>query len=85
MASGHPKPVPSLEQEIDSMPLVDEDAADEVTDEESSRVTAARPLSSSTPIVNGCRAQIPPETAVESMPSSGVGSPSREIACKLNV
>lgn len=65
------------------MPLVDEDAA-ELSDEESGRVAAARPLSSLTGGgSNGCQAQIPHETVIESMPSSGIGSPSGGPGCKF--
>ena len=64
----------SLEQEIDSLPLVDEDAAD-ASDEEESPASQVAPA-------NGFQPQIPHEMAIESMPSSGIGSPSVGPACR---
>lgn len=73
--------VSSIEQEIDSMPLVDEDAAD-LSDEESGRIASARPLSSLTTNGGANAPQIPHETVIESMPSSGMGSPSAGPGCE---
>lgn len=77
-------PVPSLEQQMDSMPLVDEDAV-EISDEEARRVAAAQPLPAAHELEfesNGFTTQIPHETRIESMPSSGIGSPSAGPACE---